>query len=202
MPTPKNIATGSPQILFPVPIPMDFDWTKPSETHFTKIVSSILKGGDDLPLWLGALVDRATRFEPRGRAFAHIRFVEELRGEYDRTLVGQASVATSFDHISHFKDLKPEDLAMLEDPPSTNCFGVAITGPGARYAKGRIEIAEPLFSLRRRVRNKWIKNRSLLLTGGWVPPSSWMGPWFRNELLPQLGLDHLLWWEWSERFPE
>jgi len=202
MTVPKNIATNTPQILFPVPVPMAFDWNHPSDTDFTNIVTSIVNDEGELPFWLGALVDRATRCEPRGPAFAHIRFVDELRGKYDRTLVGQASVATSFDQISHFKHLTPENLAVVAYPPSTHCFGIAITGPGARYAKGRMRTAVPLFSFRHRVRNKWIRNRSLLLTGGWVPPSSWMGPWFRNELLPQLGLDHLLWWEWSDGFPE
>jgi hypothetical protein len=195
-----HIATGAPQILFPVPIPISFDWDRPFEDDYVDVAKSILSG--DIPLWLGVLVDRATRLQPTGTAFAHIRFLYELNWELRvRTLVAQASVSTSCAGIPHFRNLADTYLAKVTDPPSANCVGVAITGPGPRYGVCRLRFGEPLFSLRRRVRNKWAGNRSLLLTGGWVQPPSWIGPWLRERVIPECGLDHLLWWEWSDGFP-
>ena len=192
---------GSPRLLFPTRVNWSLDREHPTEEDFRSVCLQVAKTAAP---WLAALVDRATRFQSTGVAFAHVVFERELQSynantENTRVLVSHTAILSDPSFLCERHSI--QQLEMLISPPSANCFGVAVTGLGARSGVMRITSPDPLCTVRQLVRNKWPQSTSLLLTGGWSAPPATIGPWLRDEVIPDMGLTHLRWWEWSEAFP-
>jgi hypothetical protein len=194
---------GSPRLLFPTRVSWSLERERPTKQDMEQVCDQVVHLAAP---WLAALVDRATRFRPTGPAFAHITFARELQSyntgeDSTRILVAHAAVLSRHEFIRDYYRPDKRQLAMILTPPSASCFGVAITGLGAWCCNMRVTSPEPLCNVRRRVQNKWPQLTSLLLTGGWSAPPAIIGPWLRDEVIPDIGLTHLRWLELSERFP-
>jgi hypothetical protein len=194
---------GSPRLVFPARISWSLDRERPTKQDLQRVCDQVVHLATP---WLAALVDRATRFRPTGPAFAHITFARELQSyntgeDSTRILVAHAAVLSRHEFIRDYYHPEKRHLAMIATPPSANCFGAAITGLGSWCCNMRVNTPEPLCTVRRRLRNKWPQATSLLLTGSWSVPAAKIGPWLRDEVIPDMGLTHLRWWEYSDEFP-
>lgn len=198
MPPPIKHSRSDSQIVFPAPIPPGINPDGPIESDYSPLVRTALST-NHMPVWCGVLIDRVCRFADNEEpAFVHMRLLVAPIAGADQVLVGHAYVTRDRARIAQLSQISEEQVLMLTTEPSANCYGMAITGPGANYCVSRMEIGTPLAVLRRKAETSWPTGKSLLLTSGWGPPASEMGPLLREQVVPHLGLDPQAWWEWSD----